>query len=112
MLANFDMLVIRAMHHQQQTLVAKLGEELWTTILKTLKKDHAADAGRAKFKAAWTAWLGSGYAEDVLDGAKKRGSKGIHYRAGDVGDEEAEDDPEDCGFTIECSGPARSQDGL
>ena len=49
----------------------------------------------------WTSWLGSGYADDVLDGAKKRGSKGVHDSAGDVGDEEAEDDPEDCGFTIE-----------
>ena len=37
----------------------------------------------------------------VLDGVKKRGSKGVHDCAGDVGDEGAEDDPEDCGFTIE-----------
>ena len=39
--------------------------------------------------------------DSVLDGAKKRGSKGVHDRAGDYDDKEAEDDPEDCCFTIE-----------
>ena len=86
MLAGVDMITVHCMFTSPSCFEARFPEKVLRAVATDLAKEHAMDKDRAQFRAAWTAWFGSHYADTYFANASIRHPGGASGEDGDGAD--------------------------